>query len=274
MRILKNANTELVFDDIRGCIVSLKYENKEYIGKEMPIFELAFRNENGDLEITDTFSFSYVGVKSNKSEIELIYKNQETEVSLSVKLEDKFIWGIEVKGVVGKALEWVKYPQIAVSDDFLNDKGAGTSKALWGFNEGTLIESMDDREVGIPYFEPEYPCKGIMGVFPAIVETQFIEYFDERSGLYVASHDNQNCLKAINIYRKAGGVLLEFRHFTGCEFGKNYIMPYPMVFEFFKGDWQDGAEIYKKWFNENKTSDFIKIKENKKLPDGTLNLLL
>jgi len=266
MQILKNTNTELIYDEIKGCMTSLKYENKEYIGAEIPVFELAFRDENGNLKTSDTYDFSCICENVNDSGLELTYKNKETEVIISVRLDEKLVWGIDVKGINDKTLEWVKYPQIAVVDDFLNDEGNGCSKALWGFNEGTLIESMDDREKGIPYFEPEYPCKGIMGVFPAIVETQFLEYFDDRSGLYIASHDSQNYLKGINIYRKNGGVLLEFRHFTGCDFGENYKMPYPMVIEFFKGDWQDGAEIYKKWFRQNKTSDFIKIEKNKKIP--------
>lgn len=169
-----------------------------------------------------------------------------------VKLENRIIWGIEVKGEKDKALEWVKYPQIAVVDDFINDVGEGTSKALWGFNEGTLIESMDDREKGIPYFEPEYPCVGIMGVFPAIVETQFIEYFDDRSGLYIASHDNKNHLKAINIYRKNDGVLLEFRHFAGCEFGESYTMPYPMVMGFSKGTGRTEQKFIKNGFRKTR----------------------
>ena len=265
MKILKKNNIELILEEKEGYIGSLKYDNKEYIGAKLPIFEIAFRNTDGDLEITDTKSFECVEQKTTDSEFFCIYKNDETEVKISICLQTNLKWDININGVEGKAIEWVKYPQIAVPDDFIKD-GKGKSKALWGFNEGTLIESMDDREKGIPYFEPEYPCKGIMGVFPAIVETQFMEYFDEKSGLYIASHDNENCLKAINIYRKNGGVLLEFRHLAGGDFGQDYTMPYPMVVEFFKGDWQDGAEIYKKWFKENSKADFVKIINNKKLP--------
>lgn len=265
MQNLKKDSINLIFAESKGYISSLKYEDKEYIGVKLPIFEIAFRNIDGELEITDTKSFECISHKKNDSEISCTYRNDETEVKISVSLNKNLKWNIRIKGIDEKAIEWVKYPQIAVPDDFLKD-GKGKSKALWGFNEGTLIESMDDREKGIPYFEPEYPCKGIMGIFPAIVETQFMEYFDDRSGLYIASHDNENCLKAINIYRKCGGVLLEFRHFAGCEFNEDYTMPYPMVVEFFKGDWQDGAEIYKKWFNTNKKEDFIKIGDNKKLP--------
>lgn len=266
MKILNKNGMSLVFNEEEGFISSLKYEDKEYIGAKLPVFEIAFRTLSGDLQTDNTYSFVCDKCELiNDTELFLRYKNEETVAEITVKMDVQIEWRIKVDGVAEKTVEWVKFPQIAVKDDFAGD-GNGSSKALWGFNEGTLIESMNDREEGIPYFEPEYPCKGIMGVFPAIVETQFMEYYDERSGMYIASHDNENNMKAINIYRKDGGVLLEFRHFTGCDFGEEYSMPYPMVIQFFKGEWQDGAEIYKAWFKNQNKQDFIKIENNKKLP--------
>ena len=62
----------------------------------------------------------------------------------------------------------MNFPQIAVPDDFADN--GGNSKILWGFNEGTLIEDITAREKStLDYFEPEYPCQGIMGVYPAVV---------------------------------------------------------------------------------------------------------
>ena len=60
MQILNKTGINLVFNEIEGCIDSLKYEDKEYVGAKLPIFEIAFRNESGDLEVLDAFSFSLI----------------------------------------------------------------------------------------------------------------------------------------------------------------------------------------------------------------------
>lgn len=264
MKLIKD-NYKIEIDENRGSITSLNYCGKEYIGGEMPLFEIALRDKEGELTKCDTNEFLCVTKEENEDFLSIVFKSDRTTVRTKIEAKENLSFYISIDGISDKVTEWVKYPQIAVPDDF-SDNG-GSSKVLWGFNEGTLIENMTDREKGIPYFEPEYPCKGIMGVFPAIVETQYMAYYNSESGMYIASHDSKNHLKAINIYRNAGGVQLEFRHFTGCEFGADYSMPYPMVIEFFKGDWHDAAEIYKKWFKAQSGHDFIKISKNKKIPD-------
>ena len=59
--ILKNQTTVLKIDSERGVISSLKYKEKEFIGKMMPIFQVAFRSEEGKLikKYTDLFGKRY-----------------------------------------------------------------------------------------------------------------------------------------------------------------------------------------------------------------------
>lgn len=257
-------SVELNFDELNGVLASLKYGAKEYVGAKIPIFEVAFRGKDTKQTVVNASEMKLTGCKHSENKILCKYEGMETSVSVSITVGEPLTWGIDVSASENKAVEWVKYPQIAVPDDFADN--GGSSKILWGFNEGTLIENMTDRENGMPYFEPEYPCCGLMGVFPAVVETQFMAYYNEISGMYIAAHDNGGYLKAINPYRKYGGVLMEYRHFAGCDFGEDYKMPYEMVIEFFHGDWHDASDIYRKWFRANKKDDFVKIGKNKKIP--------
>lgn len=264
MNILKNGKISLAFDK-KGFIKSLQYGGKEYISSVMPLFNIAFRDKTGTQTTVDAFATECTACELSDGSIKCSYKKDGLNVTITVKLTEEISWGITIEGAGEKAVEWVDYPQLACPDDFADN--GGTSKFLWGFNEGTLIENMNDREKGIPYFPPEYPCKGIMGVYPAIVETQFTAYYNDESGMYFASHDPDNNLKGINIHRVPGGVKPEFRHFTGCNFGEDYTMPYPMVMRFFEGDWHDACEIYRTWFENFKSREFTKITENKKLPE-------
>lgn len=260
---LHNNKIRLIYST-DGYIKSLKYEDKEYIGARLPVFAIAIRDKDGNQTRINTFDMKNNACEVSGNVICCGYNHEDISVNIEIILGEDIEWKIKVEGIKNKVIEWVDYPQIAVPDDFADNNG--TSKVLWGFNEGTLIENMNDRENGIPYFEPEYPCSGIMGVYPAIVETQFMAYYNERSGMYFAAHDKNNNLKGINVHRQNGGVKLEFRHFTGCDFDGSYEMPYPMIIKFFKGDWNDACEIYRSWFYSLEKSEFIKIEDNKKLP--------
>lgn len=265
MYIFKNDLIELEFNMKEGYISSLCYKGKQYIGAKIPIYALALRDKKGELKRLNTFDMSLTTFAKCSNGFECTYDLGEWNVAISVKIEQEIIWKLKIYGISDYAVEWVNFPQIAVPDDFADN--GGNSKILWGFNEGTLIEDITAREKStLDYFEPEYPCQGIMGVYPAVVETQFMAYYNDHSGMYFASHDKDDYLKGINFVRENGGVKLEFRHFGGGNIGDGYNMEYPMVVKFFEGDWHDAAEIYRTWFKSLEKPDFIPIKQNPKLP--------
>lgn len=261
----KKENTEIFINLNEGFVESLKYEGKEYIGAKVPLFLVALRNECGSEERINTFDMRLCEYTQRKNGFDAVYSDDIFNVTVRFEISDFLSWEIEISAIEDKAIEWVNYPQIAVPDDFADNNGS--SKILWGYNEGTLIEDITAREIGGKYFEPQYPCQGSMGVYPAIVETQFMAYYNEHSGMYFASHDREDYLKGINFLRENGGVKLEFRHFGGGNVGEGKKLEYPMVIKFFRGDWYEAAEIYRNWFEENKKAEFIPIKENKRIPD-------
>jgi len=265
MMTLNYQNTQLVMDTKKGCIASLLYHGKEYVGGQVPVFELAFRDEKGVQSRINTYDMSLASAKTERDTLTCVYTKDAHSVTMTVTMGEELVWNIQVDSVQEKVLEWVNYPQITVPDD-LSDKG-GDSKILYGYNEGTLVEDMTACEQGVPHREPTYPCFGNMPVYPAMVELQFLAYYNQESGLYFASHDTEDYLKGIGFYREAGGIKLEFRHFCGGDFNESYRMAYPMVMAFFHGDWYDGAEIYRKWFQSVPHDGFIPIEENKKLPE-------
>ncbi|MBQ0111031.1 MAG: hypothetical protein KBS41_03790, partial [Oscillospiraceae bacterium] len=261
---IKGENTKLILCAKEGYISSLTYKNKEYIGAVVPLFVIGLRDREGNLTKTTAFDMELVSHSADESGFVCKYANGQTIVTATANYDGKYYFKIAVEGIKNQAIEWVNYPQIAVHDD-LADKG-GNSKILWGYNEGTLIEDLTVRETVLGYYEPEYPCQGMMGVYPAVVETQFMAYYNDISGLYFAAHDKDDNLKGINFVGENGGIKLEFRHFTGSDFGAAYKMEYSMVADFFEGDWYDAAEIYRGWFESLNKPEFVQIEQNPKLP--------
>ena len=265
MFTLKSNRSSISFNNENGNIVSLKYGAKEFIGGETPLFDIKLLDKSGDAHILSSEDFTLTDTRLENAEISLTFEKEDMRVIANAKVGEQITFGITVSALDGFVTEWVNYPGIAVPDS-LSDKG-GDAKILWGFNEGSLIESMEVRQKSwFCYKEIEYPSIGLHSLFPGCIETQFMAYYDGEAGIYTASHDNECNLKGIDFYHRGGGIALSFKHFTGSDFGCAYTLPYPQVVQFFEGNWQDACEIYRAWFEENHASDFVKIKDNPHIP--------
>lgn len=266
MICIENCANKLCFDERKGVIAELKNEVRQYVYKQAPIFEMALRNEAGERIITNTCEMELAESEASASCFSCTYKNELATVKINVCAGEFFEFRLSAQPASCLVAEWINYPQIVVEDNL--GKGAEDFKILWGFNEGALVDDIDFRERTFAYTEPDYPSTGAMGMYPAIVETQFMAYYNDKSGLYLAAHDDKDYLKGIDFYRvDSNAVKLQFKHFCGGNFGESFELYYPMVAKFFKGDWMDASEIYRKWFLQNRERQFVKISENKALPD-------
>lgn len=262
---------ELYGDELRlrldaesGRIVSLSDSGREYIAASLPIFRAAFRNRDGKQHTEDASSMRLVSCSRTERSVSLEYSGSLCDAKMTAELCDGISWGITVSAREDMTAEWVNYPQIAVSDKLSRDG----DRILWGFNEGVLVDDIDQRQRIFGYIEPNYPSMGAMGMYPAIVETQFMALIGQSGGLYLGAHDAEDDLKGVDFYRIAdGAVLLQLRHFCGCREGEEWRMPYPVVTRSFEGGWESAADIYRSWFDENKRGGFTPIAENRALPD-------
>lgn len=260
----KGNNINLAFDNEKGILDSLIENGREYIKEKTDIFKLACRDKAGRQKIFLSGEMNSDCSESDEKSFRCSYSLSGITVKVSCDISDGVNWGIDIQTPEDLVCEWVNYPQIAVDNDFA-DRG-GRSKILWGFNEGVVVDNIEHRESSFGYKEPAYPSEGIMGIYPAIVETQFMAYYSDKGGLYFAAHDRNDYLKGIDFYRYNDAIMLQFRHYGGVDFGEEYHMNYPMVMKFFEGDWHTAAQIYRDWFNKEEKKGFIPIKENKKLP--------
>lgn len=270
MITLKTSELSLIFDEKRAAITSLSDGVQEFAAKERPIFEVALLDGKGERTRLDGDAFSLVEANRADGVFSAVYRNEKINCTIEIRETDEgFAFGASAQVLSSEYVtEWLNYPLFTLKNDLLDNGGNG--KILWGFNEGVLIDSFRQR-AGLPYREPNYPSLGLYGVYPGAVETQFMAYYNDCSGLYLAAHDTEDCFKGIDFYETEGGFLLQYRHFTGATFGEDYRIPYPMVLRGFQGDWYDAAAIYRAFFERERSGMLIPIKENKKLPDWYRN---
>ncbi|MBR7162620.1 MAG: hypothetical protein IKD35_01455, partial [Clostridia bacterium] len=121
----------------------------------------------------------------------------------------------------------------------------------------------------LQHLEPEYPSLGSFGVFPNMVCSQFITYLFNGYGIYVGAEDTIRAPKEIDYYAvdEQKNIKIELRYYSGKNYGEDFSVEFDTVYRFFDGDWQDGAEIYKKWFYNNLPKGVKKIVDNDGLPN-------
>ena len=201
----------LQFDEQTGVIASLQNAGREYVAEKVSVFRLALRNLDCSQKILTAADLPLHNCTSDQEGFTATYSANGVSVTVSAVMDTQIQWQIQVATPKNAAAEWVNFPQIIVPND-LKGKG-GVSEILWGFNEGCIVEDLDIRESGFRYLEPEYPSQGVMGMYPAIVETQFMAFMSEQSSLYFAAHDKDDNLKGIDFHEEGCGILLQFRHF-------------------------------------------------------------
>lgn len=247
----------------KGELRSLSYEKTEILSGRLPLFKLCLMDREGNRKVLSSDDASEVSENGSKATYGGFSEN--VEVTVSVECENKIKWYLSVKNGTDKLIEWVEYPSAPLKP--LTSNG-GIGKILYPYNEGALIDDMELREAsGFRHCDPFYPSHGSFSVFPNMVCSQFLCYLFEGKGFYFGSHDAKRGVKQIDFFRTETGVALQLRIFKGLNFGEDYVADFPIVWKMFKGDWQDGAEIYKKWFESHLPAGTKKIKDNEALPE-------
>ena len=262
---IKNGNSVLEIDLSQGRIVSFTGNGRVLCeGNAYPLFVVGMIAENFEKSRISSFDCALKSVEDKGGEYILTYAYLEKLIITATVVANEetsdFRFRIQVKNSTKDLIEFVEYPGVSIEDDL---DGSGNSKMLWLFNEGALVSYNKDKMW--PYEEPEYPCWGTLGIFPNMVQSQFMAYLYNQGGLYIGCHD-QNCgVKQLDFYHKDGRIKLQLRFYSGAYYGDDFSMDFDVVFRFFKGEWQDACDIYRTWYEG--VADAIKIEKNPDLPN-------
>ena len=259
---IKNGNGEMEIDLAQGVLVSLQGNGRDLCaGNTYPLFVVAMIAENYEKSKISSLDCRLEGVEEKGEEYILTYTYlDKIVVKASIACgADEFRFRIQVQNDTKDLIEWVEYPGISLEDDL---DGSKKSNILWMFNEGALVSYCKDKMW--PYEEPEYPSWGTLGVFPNMVQSQFMAYLYGGGGLYIGCHDKDYGVKQIDFYHKDERIKLQLRFYSGACYGEDFSMDFDVVFRFFDGEWQDACEIYRTWYEGVTT--LKKVEENEDLP--------
>lgn len=256
-------------DFTKGVVTSFFYKGVEVLAKPSALFALRLTDKKG--VITDYSVFDAKGVSlSDNGTVAVTYSQFPENITVTVKIA-KECCGLNVRVAVknntDKIVEHVDVCPLILKPLV---KNGGMGKMLYPYNEGVLVDDNDLRATcHLAHLEPEYPSQGSFGVFPNMVCSQFMAYLFEGYGLYIGAHDEERGLKGIDYYAadEEKNLKTEIRLYSGKSYGEDFIPEYDIVYRFFDGAWQDGADIYKAWFYEHLPNGLKKVKDNKDLPE-------
>ena len=253
---------EVTLDESCGIICSAIIGGKERLTNNCPIFTARFRDTDGGCVLIR----SDMAKKHQNSEGSIAFSGfggalDGVTVRVFVRSGDNIEWRVSVTGIPSLyALEWIEVAKICMPRLSKNDAQGGT--LLFPYNEGMLL----DDETLLPRYEMEFPSSGAYFMFPNMVCSQFMAYLFNDIGFYFGAHDTKRALKGVDFYPYENGLCLQMRLYSGADFGADFEMDYPIIWETFSGDWKGACEIYRGWFEKNLPSDVVPTGENATLP--------
>ncbi|MBQ3015417.1 MAG: hypothetical protein IJD79_01405 [Clostridia bacterium] len=261
---LKNMILSVDFE--RGRIDSLLMLGRERLGGKMPLFKIILRDREHRVSSVTSFDAKCVRLLSDGAEYSG-FGEYDITVKATVKaVSDEVEWYISVTPKSYDILiESVDYPLVKMP--MLRENATGGGEILFPINEGVIVSDYYKRAKGwFKHKEPEFPSEGNYAIFPNMICSQMLSYIFDDCSLYIGAHDSERAVKQIDFFEENGGINMLFRLFSGVSYGERFETRYPIVFSLPGNAWEDCAERYRAWFENNLPKRAKKIKENAALP--------
>ncbi len=270
--IFTTKNISIELSDKTCAIQSCKVMDKEICANEnngpRPLFTIKLLDKSGNSIYFNSLNSQTIHIDKNDSGANMSFETlsgHKISVYASVKVtEDEQIhWSVSLDNKTDYIAEWIEFPQLVVIDS-LKAEG-GEFELFWPVCEGIVVDTKKIRNSKwMTYKELGGQSGGYNGYFPGSCPMQFMAYYNGNEGLYFASHDKDMNPKTVEFREDSDGIALEYRLFLNGAEGE-FNAGYDVVMAGFSGDWQDAAEIYRKWAEEN-ASRPLKLWERDDLP--------
>jgi len=278
---ISNEYYNISLSTINGAITSFKKEGSELIcrnAKDIPLFDLRFRDSQGQPIDVNAFDAERFYLQPEFGQDELVVQMHYTNIGnmpVSVTVRASFRqgdpltrWNLSVEHHTEYFIDHIDFPNVLVPNDLPGAGGNG--RLFWPAMEGAVIDDADQRGKFHGWFKykpVEYPYQQWGGYYPGPCPMQFMAYYRNNDGLYLAAHDPHGNIKGIEWYKANGGLQLEYRFFPGAIEAGTYKMPYNIVMRPFDGDWYDAADIYRNWVKSSQMPLPQKLSRQEDLPE-------
>jgi Domain of unknown function (DUF6259) len=264
---LVNANQRLEFSSRTGALISLRSHaapDQEFIPihDKHPVFSIQYLDASRAFQQIDSTQAQEMHIRtqqqpSSNGSNETVLTGDFTGLGgldLSARVTIRITpgeaasrWSVSVRNATGLLITDVQFPYIVVSYRLAGAEG--TEAVLHPYSDGRLFVAPkpQDLEPDSPHAWQFRPENGDTTHYPGSVFAQFLAFYNNRAGVYVACDDTSGTIKLIKPVHSNSGIRLGVAHVGDWPSHGERKLEYDVVVQTFTGDWYEAAEIYRAW---------------------------
>ena len=284
---IQSLTDRLAFDAGTMRLVSYFAKNRpeqEFIcfSEEHPLFEIGYLDDKKRYRTIDSSGAGYISVTRGEQRIRAVYsgfKQEGLEITCEVKggeNEPNIRWNITADNPGGMRIIDIRYPFIVMPYTLNGSPGTEAVALPHGYGSGRLLtgdlryasnQSMRLQPDNHKVWE-FCPREGDCSHYPGMQFAQFMAYYNDKAGFYLACDDTESNVKRFLALHRKPGMRFGVSHVGDWGPGRR-TLEYNIITTTFSGDWYDAADIYRDW--SLKQNWFIPLAKRKNTPQWLLD---
>lgn len=262
---MSNKNISISFAPDFKSLASMVIDGREFLYKtQKPLFTVGLRTRNAEEVVFNAADAKIVKDSYENGKFTLTYDGfdaADVTVTVSCTVADALLWRVAVENRTDSAVEYVDIPSVTLEGALVLN--GGKAGVILPYNEGMLIENCKHKS---KFMDPEFPSHPRTPMFPNMLFAPLAIYMYENNGIYMGAHDPGRGTKCFDFCSDEEKTEFKIKLYMGANFGESVATDYDLVFKYFEDGWQNGAEYYREWFENNLPEGLKKIEDNPALP--------
>jgi hypothetical protein len=272
---LQTSRDDLFFDSQTGRLVSFRCRqapDQEFLAfsEAHPAFVVGYFDVRRKYHLLPSSQSASIKVEIHRDGDDRVLKadyfglaDQDLDVSFQVRItpDSPFSrWTISLDNRSGMEIFDLQFPFLVCAYDLAGEPESESLVLPQGYGSGQLIKNFKGEEAFtwssltlwrqklLPdswttwsWHEWNYEH------YPGWQFAQFLAYYNDRCGIYLACNDTEGRVKRFKILHRDPGFRLGVSHIGDWPANGQRSMEYEVLLGSFQGDWYDAAEIYRSW---------------------------
>jgi len=265
--VLSNDNHRLEFNPETGQLISLRAAtaaDQEFVpsNDRHPVFVIQYLGQESEFHQIASPQAKEVRVRaSQKASAEGGHEKILTadfnglgglDLAVTVTVRSRSgdpntYWTLTLQNHANLRITDVQFPFVVVSYQLAGEPGS--EAILQPYSNGRLFVAPkpQDLEPDSPHAWQFRPENGDTSHYPGSMFAQFLAYYNNRAGIYVACHDTSGSIKLIKPVHSGSGIRLGIAHVGDWPTNGERRLGYEVALRAFTGDWYEAARLYRDW---------------------------
>ena len=247
-----------------------------------PLFEIGYLDDRKRYRTLNSIKASAIDVKclGDGLRAEYCFAGPDLKVICEARGgsgEPHVTWNVTVENAGGLRIIDVRYPFVVLRYSLDGKPGTESVTLPHGYGSGQLLtgdlrytpDLLSQRLRPDSYKVWEFcPREGDCSHYPGMQYAQYMAYYNDRAGFYLACDDTEANVKRFLALHREPGMRFGVSHVGDWPAGSR-TLEYNIITTTFNGDWYDAADIYKEWSVKQRW--FVPLKEKKNVPQWLLD---